>query len=549
MTPSDLRDRLSQLLAALPDNLANHLMITMIALAAGLLISLPLGIGIVRRQRFRAGVLLAVSIIQTIPSLALLALMVPVLVGVGAVTEWAWGFRLSTLGFWPTVIALTLYSMLPIVRNTVTGILAIDAAITEAAVGMGMTASQVLWRVQLPLAAPMILAGIRTATVWVVGIATLSTPVGQRSLGNFIFKGLQTQNWLMVLVGCLSAALLAVLLDMLIGGLEKAVAGRRPKLGLVCSGVLAVVLVVGLAAPTLVRALGHSGNYVIAAGDRGDSLRLHRRIQIGAKNFTEQFILAQLIQDTLREAGYDAVRREGLGSTVVFDALVAGDIDVYVDYSGTIWANYMHRGGSAPAAVVRDEVSWWLASRHAVRSLGSLGFENSYALAMRRAQAEALGIRTLADLAPHAPQFTIAGDYEFFGRPEWRDLRATYGLHMDRQIDMDSTFMYPALAAGEVDVISAFSSDGRIAAFDLVTLADPAQVVPPYDALVIVSAEAAEDPQLVAALRGLIQGVSIEAIREANYQVDRDQDKKSVSEAARWLAEQVGAGGADGGRR
>lgn len=537
---SDLLDRIGQIAASLPANLASHLMITMIALAAGLVISLPLGVAIARRAQLRYPVLTLVSVIQTIPSLALLALMVPVLIGVGAITEWALGFHLSALGFWPTVIALTLYSMLPIVRNTVTGILGIDTAVTEAALGVGMKPSQVLWKVQLPLAAPVILAGIRTATVWVVGIATLSTPVGQRSLGNFIFKGLQTQNWVMVMVGCVSAALLAVVLDMLIGGLEKSIAQRRRGLATVCGSVLAAVLVVGLAAPALVQTFGQSGTGQRIAHDDGDALRLHRPIRIGAKTFTEQFILAQLIRDTLREAGYDAHRRESLGSTVIFDALEAGEIDVYVDYSGTIWANHMQRGGSAPAGVVLDEVTWWLAINHAIRCIGTLGFENSYALAMRREQAQAMGIRTIADMANHAPQLNIGGDYEFFGRPEWRDLRDVYGLRMNRQMEMDSTFMYSAIANGEVDVISAFSSDGRIAAFDLVVLTDTEQVIPPYDAIVLVSAAAAEDPHLVDALRRLVNGISAEAMRQANYMVDRDEDKKSVAEAARWLGEQVG---------
>lgn len=537
---SDVLGRIGHSAASLPVNLASHLMITMIALATGLAISLPLGVAIARRARWRYPVLTLVSVIQTIPSLALLALMVPVLVGVGAITEWALGFHLSALGFWPTVIALTLYSMLPIVRNTVTGILGIDTAITEAARGVGMTPSQVLWKVQLPLAAPVILAGIRTATVWVVGIATLSTPVGQRSLGNFIFKGLQTQNWTMVMVGCVSAAVLAVLLDMLIAGLEKSVAQRRRRLGTACGFVLATVLVVGLAAPTLVRALGPSGTNHRIAHDAGDVLRLRRPIRIGAKTFTEQFILAQLIQDTLRQAGYDSRRREGLGSTVVFDALAAGEIDVYVDYSGTIWTNHMPRGVSVSAGRVLDELSWWLAINHSIRCLGTLGFENSYTLAMRREQARTMGIRTIADVAEHAPQLKIGGDYEFFGRPEWRNLRDVYDLRMNRQIEMDSTFMYRAIAGGEVDVISAFSSDGRIAAFDLVTLTDTEQVIPPYDALVLLSVAAAEDPHLVAALRGLVRGISVESMRQANYMVDRDENKKSVTEAAQWLAKQVG---------
>lgn len=537
---SDFFNRAGHLLILVPTHLASHLMITVIALAAGLAISLPLGVALSRRAHLRYPVMTAVSVIQTIPSLALLALMVPVLVGVGALMQWTLGVHVSALGFWPTVISLTLYSMLPIVRNTVTGILGIDPAVKEAATGVGMTPSQVLWKVELPLAAPVILAGIRTATVWVVGIATLSTPVGQRSLGNFIFKGLQTQNWAMVMVGCVTAALLAVMLDMLIGGLEKAVEQRRRALGAVCGALLAAVLVLGLTAPALVRAAGQTETGGRAVAVDGQEFRLRRPIRVGAKTFTEQFILAQLIQNRLQEAGYDARRREGLGSTVVFDSLAAGEIDVYVDYSGTIWANHMGRQGSAPAAVVLDEVTWWLATNHSIRCLGSLGFENSYALAMPRRRAQEMGLRTIADLADHSPELVLAGDYEFFGRPEWRSLRDAYALRMKNRVEMDSTFMYLAVSNGEVDVISAFSSDGRIAAFDLVTLTDPGQVIPPYDAIVLLSAAAAEDGHLVRTLRGLIGRIPVEAMRDANYRVDRDRDKQSVAEAALWLAEQVG---------
>jgi osmoprotectant transport system permease protein len=159
-------------------------------------------------------------VIQTIPSLALLAVMVFVLAALGALSV-AWlGFELRSIGYLPAIVALTLYSLLPILRNTVSGIEGVDPALREAALGLSMTDREQLLRVELPLALPVVVANVRTAAVWIVGTTTLSTPVGATSLGNFIFSGLQTRNAAAVLVGCAAAALLAIALDQLIRGLE-----------------------------------------------------------------------------------------------------------------------------------------------------------------------------------------------------------------------------------------------------------------------------------------------------------------------------------------
>ncbi len=513
----------------LPANLANHLMITVIPLVIGIGLSLPLAIYIVKHPRLRYPTLTAVSIVQTIPSLALLALMVPLLAVLGAISARWFGVEISALGFYPTVIALTLYSMLPVVRNAVTGILGVEPSLTEAARGVGMTPRQVLWRVELPLAAPVIIAGIRTATVWVVGIATLATPVGQRCLGNYIFRGLQTRNWTAVLFGCVAAAVLAMLLDLLLGGVQRAVEKRRRALGIIAGTILAVVFVGGMIAPKATRWFSRP-----EAAVTGENVLL-----VGAKTFTEQYILATAITDLLEGAGFTARKKESLGSTVVFDALANGEIDCYVDYTGTIWANYMKRDTAADAQTVLHEVTRWLRREHGIRCLGPLGFENAYALAMRRSEADRLHIRTIGDLAPHAPAMTIAGDYEFFGRPEWRRIRDDYKLHFADQISYDSTFMYEALRDKEVDVISAFTSDGRMAAYHLVVLADPRHAIPPYDAVLLLSESAARRPGVVEALSPLIRAIPVEVMRRANAMVDREQDKKTVDQAARWLLNQV----------
>src|SRR6201997_2376789 len=235
--------RWGQALAVLPDYLGNHVRVSLTALALGLIVSLPLAI-IARDRPFLRGTLLSLaSIVQTVPGLALLALFYPLLLVLAAATLRWFGFSFSAFGFLPAVLALALYSMLPVLRNTITGLNGIDPAILEAAQGVGMTRQQSLFPVELPLALPVMMAGIRTAAVWVIGTATLSTPIGQTSLGNYIFAGLQTQNWVFVLFGCVAAAVLALVFDQLLALIESGLGTRRRiRVALGCVGILLIVL-------------------------------------------------------------------------------------------------------------------------------------------------------------------------------------------------------------------------------------------------------------------------------------------------------------------
>ena len=244
-----------------------------------------------------------------------------------------------------------------------------------------------------------------------------------------------------------------------------------------------------------------------------------------------------MIEQRLAAAGLPASRREGLGSSVVFEALKAGEIDLYVDYSGTIWANQMQRSDGNERMQVLNEVAEWLDERHRIGVAGVLGFDNAYALAMPKRRAEQLGIRSLADLARHAPALTIAGDYEFFGRPEWAAIRKSYGLNFRSERTMQPEFMYPAAAAGEVDVISAYTSDGRIAKHGLVVLDDPQQAIPPYDAIVLIAPKRADDRALLDALRPLAGAIDVALMREANLRASGDG--ASPGATARWLWDQI----------
>lgn len=502
----------------LPDYLGNHVRVSVTALVLGLAVSLPLAIIARNRPVMRTLLLGAASIVQTVPGLALLALFYPLLLATASLTLSWFGFGFSAFGFLPAVLALALYSMLPALRNTITGLRGIDPSILEAAQGVGMTAAQSLRMVEVPLALPVMMAGIRTSAVWVIGTATLSTPIGQTSLGNYIFAGLQTQNWVLVLFGCVAAALLALIVDQLLALIEAGLRNRqRLRTALGGAGIVA------LTAATLVPSMGRtSPGYII-----------------GAKTFAEQYVLSSLIAQRLGAAGLAATTREGLGSNVIFQALLNGDIDAYVDYSGTLWTNQLHHSEIKPRRQLLDALKTELA-RQNVTLLGELGFENAYALVMPRQRAEKFGIRSVADLAAIAPALSIAADYEFFSRPEWRALRTAYGLNFRTQRQMQPDFMYAAVASGEVDVIAGYTSDGLIAKYDLTALGDSKGVIPPYDAVVLIAPKRAGDQALRDALAPLIGRIDIASMREANLKAAGGDGDASPDAVARWLWDKTG---------
>ncbi|RJF93537.1 ABC transporter permease/substrate-binding protein [Sphingomonas cavernae] len=508
-----MNEGLRSALERLPELLAAHVVLAGAALLLALAASLPLGIVAARRPALARVVLGLASLVQTIPALALLALFYPVLLMLSALV----GGGIPALGFLPSLLALALYALLPILRNGVTGLVGIDPAVIEAADAVGMTSAQKLRLVEAPLAAPVVMAGIRTAAVWTIGAATLSTTVGQPSLGDLIFAGLQTQNWVLVLVGCVAAAVLALVVDGLLGLVERAVRDRRrgtgfAALGLLLAGVMAAAWPAFAPAPS------------------------RPVVTIGAKNFSEQYILARLIGRRLEAAGYAVRYREGLGSAVIFRALAAGDIDVYVDYAGTLWTNEMRRADTSPRAAMIGEITRWAASDRGVSVLGPLGFENAYAFAVRGADARRLELRTLDDLVRVAPAMTLGSDLEFLERPEWAMVRRAYPLNFAATRAYSPTFMYRALESGQVGAISAFSSDGRIAALGLTVLTDPKAAIPGYDALLLAGSRFSQDARFQAALRPLIGAIPVERMREANYRVDRsDSGQQSAAEAALWL--------------
>jgi osmoprotectant transport system permease protein len=490
-------EQLVECLRDLPDYLGWHILLSVGALAVGLAVSVPLGIAVSRRPRLAELTRGIAGVIQTVPSLALLVLMVPLLGG--------------RTGFWPAFAALVLYSILPILANTVIGLRGVDPVLIEAGRGLGMNSGELLRQVELPLAAPVIIGGVRTATVLVVGTATLVTPVGGTSLGNYIFGGLETSDYAATVFGCVVAAVLAVGMDQLVRLFELAAQYRDRRLAWL--GAAGLLLLLGAGLYGLVSKLfGPPPQYVAGAP------------------FTEQHILTEVLKERLRSAGFTVEQRKGMGEGVQFLALGGNQIDCCVNYTGNIWAVLMKEKESAERQNLYERVSRFLRERYGIVCLGRLGFENAYALAMNPGRAEELlgpdraqwTVSRLAEQTRRRP-VSVAGDLQFFRRLEWRQLRDRYRLRFRDRNEADPTLMYGAVRDGEVDVIVAYTSDGRIERYGLVLLKDDLGVLPSYDAILLVSARAAAQPGVLESLKPLVRDggvINDAAMREANRQVD-----------------------------
>jgi osmoprotectant transport system permease protein len=478
----------------LPEYLFSHLSLTLTSLLVGVLISVPLGV-IASRFRFIERISLGITgVIQTVPSLAFLAGMVPFLALLGA----------PSIGYLPACIALSMYSVLPMLRNTVVGLRAVEPAFIEAAKGVGMTSLQRLLKVELPLATPMIIAGIRTSTIWTVGTATLSTAVGATSLGNYIFIGLQTRNNYAILIGCISAAGLALVLDGLIRILALSIERNARFLTFTICSVFALFYI------------------TIGLNEIAEYLKTTPRpVVVGAKAFTEQYILSEIIAQKIEKETNSPVKvRQSLGSLTAFDALCASDIDIYVEYTGTIWTHIMHKNSPPKNKEVLYQKVLNFLAQYQVNAIGQVGFNNVYVLAIKRELSEKLDIKRISDLSKYK-NFVLGGDYEFFGRPEWISMRKAYDLTFSRKIPLDHALMYQAINDNKVDVIISFSTDGHIAANDLIILEDDKKANLSYYAIILASPMLAKNrPDVVKALYPLIGAIDEARMQRLNALVD-----------------------------
>ena len=479
-----------------------HVVLVALSTSAAVIVGVPTGVLAAKRPRLGQVAMIVASALQTIPSLALLGFLLP-LPFIGG------------LGPRTALVTLSLYALLPIVRTTLTGIRSVDPAIVEAGVAMGMTDRQLLWLVQLPLALPSIISGIRVATVIGVGTTTIAAAIGAGGLGEYIFRGLSMVDTTTILAGAVPAAVLALAADGLLGWMERRARTAR----ITSSAVVRGVAVASLLLATLA---------VVAYVRPGEEV-----VVVGSKNFTEQVILGELVAQSVEaEGGVRVERKLNLGGTFVADRGVrTGELDVYVEYTGTAVTAVFHE------QVPHDSKGALERARALYAPLGltvsaPLGFNNTFAILVRSEDAKALSLKTVDDLKPLAGRFTPGFGYEFLQRDDgYAGLTKAYGLTFNTAPrGMDLSLIYRALSEKQVDVIAGDATSALIDAFHLTALEDNRHYFPPYDAVPIVgTATLLRQPALGRALSRLAGHVSDADMRAMNAAVDVEhQDVAAV---------------------
>ncbi len=472
-----------------------HLILVAIAMTIAISIGIPLGILITRKPKLAQPILGLANAVQTIPSLAIFGFLisVPFLGGIGKV---------------PAIVALFLYALLPLIRNTYTGITSIDPAIREAGIGMGMTDRQLLFQVEIPLALGIILAGVRVATVISVGIATIAAVIGGGGLGVFIFRGISMVNNQLILAGAIPAALIALGADWFLGWIERYLtrAGKSNKRSSLL-GVLALLV----------------GGLLLTISWLQNPQT--ETIVIGSKNYTEQIILGEILAQQIEDqTDLKVDRRFNLGGTFLcHEAVKAGKIDGYVEYTGTALTAILKQPPITDPKAVYRQVKQAYNEKFKLEVMESLGFENTFAIIIRREDAQNLKIKTISEVAQYTPQWQAGFGYEFLEREDgYPGLAKTYGLKFkNAPQEMDIGLMYKALAGKKVDLVAGNSTEGLIPVLNLFILEDDKKYFPPYEAVPVFNQQTLKKhPEIAKALANLSGLITAQQMQQMNYEVD-----------------------------
>ncbi|MBU3112307.1 ABC transporter permease/substrate-binding protein [Clostridium lacusfryxellense] len=492
-----------------------HIQLTIFAIVIAIAIAIPLGILIVRFRKLSTPVIGFANVVQSVPSLALLGFLIPLL-GIGSK---------------PAIIMVVMYSLLPIVKNTFTGLTNINPALIEAADGMGLTNTQVLLKVRFPLAMPIIMSGIRISSVTAVGLMTIAAFIGAGGLGYLVFSGVQTVNNNMILAGAIPACVLAIFLDFIIGKVEnivvpegikdthvnkntknKTIFGSK-KFKIWTSVVVLVVILSSVG-------ISFFGNKT--------------SITIGSKNFNEQLILGDMLASLIEEKTDLKVERKlNLGGTnVVYSAMQSGDVDMYVEYTGTVLVNILKQPGLTDTDKVYNKIKKDLLARDNIEVLNDMGFNNGYVIGVKKDFAKKHNLETISDLAKISPTLNGGFTMEFANRPDgFLGLKKAYGLNFKSVKGVDGGLRYTSLEKDETQVVDAFTTDGLLKKFDLKLLKDDKQFFPPYHAVPLIRAETLKKyPELREVLALLDNSLTDDSIRDLNYRVDKGEQSRDVAE-------------------
>ncbi|MFA1820796.1 ABC transporter permease/substrate-binding protein [Virgibacillus oceani] len=482
-----------------------HLQISLISLLIAMFIAVPLGLLLTRYHRTAEPIIGLSAIMQTIPSLAVLAFLIPFL-GIGTT---------------PAIIALTLYGLLPILRNVYTGINEVDPALKEAATGMGMSSFRRLTKVELPIATPVIMAGIRTSMVLIVGTTTIAALIGAGGLGEIILLGLDRGADInLIILGAIPAALLAIALDFILRGFEHV----SKKFGVKSFVAMLVIVFLVVFTPLFINS------------DRAD-------LVIGGKLGAEPNILINMYQLLIEEETDLTVELEpGLGKTAfVFSALEEGSIDVFPEFTGTAIVTHMEdEADSNEAEAVYEQARDGMNDMYDMALLQPMAFNNTYTVATTQEFADTHNLEEIGDLQQIEDE-TVAGfTLEFNDRYDgYVGMQDIYNLDIAEVRTMEPGIRQGAIENSEVDIIDAYATESYMIELELVTLDDPENLFPPYQGAPLLKNETLDEyPELEQILNQLSGRITDEEMREMNYQVDYED--ASANDVAREFLEEEG---------
>lgn len=475
-------ERKGQLLASLLE----HIQISFIALFFAVIIAIPLGIYLTNKKKIAESIIGISAILQTIPSLALLGLLIP-LFGIGKV---------------PAIIALVVYALLPILRNTYTGINEVDSSLKEAAMAMGMNTQKRLVKVELPLAMPVIMAGIRTAMVLIVGTATLAALIGAGGLGDIILLGIDRNNTSLIILGAVPAALLALVFDYLLKKLES-LSFKKTVVALSAVSVTALLMIV---LPLV-------------------NFNKNEEIVIGGKLGSEPEILINMYKLLIEnETDLDVQLKPGLGKTsFVFNALKSGSIDIYPEFTGTAISEFLkEKAVNNNQEDVYNQAKEGMMKDFEMVMLSPMKYNNTYALAVSNDIAKEYQLKTISDIKAVQDKIKAGFTLEFNDREDgYLGIQELYGITISSINTMEPKLRYQAIETGDIDLLDAYSTDSEIRQYQLTVLEDDQQLFPPYQGAPLLRKETMEKyPELEPVLNKLAGRITDDEMREMNYQVN-----------------------------
>ena len=475
--------------------LLEHLEISLLAIVIATLVGGLAGILISEFQRTAKPALAVINFLYTIPSISMLGFLIP-FSGVGNATA---------------VIALTVYALLPMVRNTHTGMVNVDPAILEAAKGMGSTRMQILFKIKLPLAMPVIMSGIRSMVTMTIALAGIASFIGAGGLGVAIYRGITTNNSAMTMTGSLLIAVLALVVDCLLGFLERRMKMRSTKAkktNRFMAAAAAVLICIALIITTVFRT------------------RTGETIHIATKPMTEQYVLGEMLkilieQDT--DLNVELTQGVGGGTSNIQPAMESGEFDIYPEYTGTAW-NMVLKNEELYTEDLFGELQQEYEDNYSMEWLGMYGFNNTYGMVVRREIAGQYDLHTYSDLAAVAGQLVFGAEYDFFEREDGYDaLCDTYGLNFKETMDLDIGLKYQALEQEQIDVMVVFTTDGQLSAADVTVLEDDKQFYPSYLCGNVVRGEVLEEhPELNEVFEKVTGLITDSDMAKMNYEVETE---------------------------